>query len=567
MLRVGKAEPLAGGAAGVDVEQFGGNVAYLLGGLAARFLPLVRTKAMQWRAAVVAAGVARNQVQVGDRNVQLGFVRVLQYQKLGLLILNCQVGQAKVAPDTVIDMDHGGAFAQLGQVANDRVAKVGGLAAAAALHHALAEQLALGDQRHAGAVDLHALIQRCDGDRYRGVAGGELGPAVDGCGLELNACQQLGQCFAPTCRFSDKQSAPRVLLQKALQRRQRVFQLVVDSQFRGCRAVEDISLGLVGAVLVADDARLALELGKNVLNRQKQLGWRQQRASRVHALFAVAGAYVLPEVFGALLDPRQREQAGVVRQVIEQAGQLIKEQRQVVFDAGGHQAFAQILIQRAAAVVDLKALAKARAKTGQGRLVERKLLGWQQVNAVNLVDRALALGVEGAQGFDFLIEQVDAVRQAAAHWVQVEQGAAYGVVAVLIHGIYAAVAGGVQVQAHLVDIQSLADFHQQHRAAEEGAGRQAVQDGGHRYDENALFDAWQLEQGFQALGNDVLMRREAIVGQGFPVGEADDRQLRGKEAQFLLEAVGRGAVRGDDQAQARVLLGPFGDRQRPGRAL
>ena len=63
------------------------------------------------------------------------------------------------------------------------------------------------------------------------------------------------------------------------------------------------------------------------------------------------------------------------------------------------------------------------------------------------------------------------------------------------------------------------------------------------------------------------MRREAIVGQGFPVGEADDRQLRGKEAQFLLEAVGRGAVRGDDQAQARVLLGPFGDRQRPGRAL
>ncbi len=52
---------------------------------------------------------------------------------------------------------------------------------------------------------------------------------------------------------------------------------------------------------------------------------------------------------------------------------------------------------------------------------QRELLGRQQLDRIDLVDGALVFRVEGAQGFDFVVEQVDPVRQLAAHREQVDQ--------------------------------------------------------------------------------------------------------------------------------------------------
>ena len=150
-------------------------------------------------------------------------------------------------------------------------------------------------------------------------------------------------------------------------------------------------------------------------------------------------AHILPEVFGTAFYIRQAENQGVVRQVVKQAVQLFKEQRQVILDAGWYQPLAEILIDRAAAVVDLEMLAEAGAKLGQCRFVEGKLLGRQQMDMLDLVDRALGFGIKGPQGFNFIVKQVDAQRQAAAHGVQIQQRAAHGVVTVLIDGIDTAV--------------------------------------------------------------------------------------------------------------------------------
>ena len=216
-------------------------------------------------------------------------------------------------------------------------------------------------------------------------------------------------------------------------------------------------------------------------------------------------------------------------------------------------------------MIDLETLAKARAESGQCALVEGEFPCWQQMNAFDLVDRALGLRVEGAQRFDFLIEQVDAVGQAAAHREQVQQGAAHGVVAMFINRIDTAVAGGIQVLAHAVDVQPLADLQHQYRAAKEGAGRNAVQQGDHRHDEDAMTYLGQAIQGLQALGDDVLVRREAVVGQGFPIGEGGHRQVRGEEPQFLFQAVRHGGIPGDDQAQAGVFGRGLGNGQGPRR--
>ncbi|MNP09326.1 hypothetical protein D3C76_1014280 [compost metagenome] len=151
--RVGEGITFTGGAARIDVEQFSGDVAHLFGGLALGFLPGLGAQAMQRGEGVVAAGVAGDQVQVGHRHVELGAFGVFQGEEFGGLVVDFQGGQAQVAPDTVIDMHHRRAFAQFGEVLDDRiVVGVGAFFAAPALHHALAEQRAFGDQRQGRVV-------------------------------------------------------------------------------------------------------------------------------------------------------------------------------------------------------------------------------------------------------------------------------------------------------------------------------------------------------------------------------------------------------------------------------
>ena len=567
LFRVGEAEALARGAAGIYVEQFGSDIANFLGGLATRLLPLIRAQAVQWRTVVIAAGIAGNQVQVGDRHVQGCLVGVLQYQKLGLLIFNGQVGKTPIAADAVVDMNHRRAFAQLGQVSDDRVAQIGRLATAAALHDTLAEQLAFGNQGNGGTVDQHALVERRDSDGDGAAAGAEGRPAVDVIRFDPDAGEQLGQRFAASGGLGDKQGASRVLLQEALKHCQRVFQLIVDRQVGRQRAIKYAGLRFVRTILMADNARMLFEQRKGFLYRQKQFAWRQQRASWVYALFAVAGAYVLPEVLGVLLDAGQGEQPGIVRQVVEQAGQFVEEQRQIVLNAWWNKAFAEVHVQRATPMIHFKAFAKARAKASQRRLVERELLGRQQVDAVYLVDRALGFRIKGAQRLDLVVQQVDAVGQCTTHWIKIQQRSAYRVVSVFVDRVDAAVAGRVEVDAHPVDVQLLANLQQQDRAAQKLTRRQPVQHRGHGYNKDALADARQLEQRFKALGDDVLVRRETVVRQGFPVGEADDGELWCEKAQLLLETVGGSGVGCDHQAQAVVLLGTFGDGQGASGAL
>ena len=145
--RVGERVAFAGGATGIDVEQFGGHIAHLFGGLALGFLPGLGAQAVQRRQGVVAAGVAGDQVQAGHRHVELGALGVFHGEEFGGLVVDLQGLQAQVAAHAMVDMHHRRAFAQLGEVLDHRVVVgVGAFFPATALHHALAEQRAFGDQ-------------------------------------------------------------------------------------------------------------------------------------------------------------------------------------------------------------------------------------------------------------------------------------------------------------------------------------------------------------------------------------------------------------------------------------
>ncbi|MNQ45851.1 hypothetical protein D3C85_596470 [compost metagenome] len=347
-------------------------------------------------------------MQAGHRHVELGFLGVFEHEEFGGLALDFQGDQAVVAADAVVDVHHRRAFAQLGEVLDHVVAAIADLVATAALHDPVAEQRAFRNQRQ--FVEQQTLVQRRDGDRQAFAGGDKTGPAVDLAGLELEAGEQFQQGFAAAGRLGAEQHAAGVLLDEAAQGGQWLAGLGLDRQVGQDAGGETLAADAgLHILLVGDDPRPAFQAGEAVFHRQEQLGRWQQRAFGVDAAFLVAVAHVAPELLGGLLDAGQGEYLGIAGQVVEQGGGLLEEQWQVVLDAGRGQAAGQVLVQRAAPVVDVETLAKARAEGGHRLLLHRELAGRQQAHRVDLVDRALGLRVEGAQGFDLVVEQVDAI--------------------------------------------------------------------------------------------------------------------------------------------------------------
>ncbi|MNC50511.1 hypothetical protein D3C75_997560 [compost metagenome] len=58
----------------------------------------------------------------------------------------------------------------------------------------------------------------------------------------------------------------------------------------------------------------------------------------------------------------------------------------------------------------------------------------------------------------------------------------------LVDGVHAAIAGGLQARAGGVDVQALADIQHQAGAEQEGRRRQAVQGGGDRHHQHAVLE-------------------------------------------------------------------------------
>ena len=122
-----KGKALAGLAARVQVEQFGGHVADLFRGLALRGLPLAAAQAVQRRRFRVAAGVAADQVEGRDRHVQLVAAVVFQHQELGRPAVDLEGFQALVTAHAMVFVDHRRALGEIVEVADDgfRVAVAG----------------------------------------------------------------------------------------------------------------------------------------------------------------------------------------------------------------------------------------------------------------------------------------------------------------------------------------------------------------------------------------------------------------------------------------------------------
>ena len=196
----------SGGAASVEIQQFDGGVARLLGCLAARLVPLAGAQRVQRGILGGGARVAADEVQHGHRHVQRGIVGVGQVQEFGCAFTQVDVDQPHVAADAMLGMDDRVARLEFGQVADQGI-DLGGLALVAlALAHEGGEQLAFGDDQQRTVHKAEAPLQRTDSEHHGGV-GGHRGLPVFGRGhLQAGFGKEFLQRLAPAQRFGNDQA-------------------------------------------------------------------------------------------------------------------------------------------------------------------------------------------------------------------------------------------------------------------------------------------------------------------------------------------------------------------------
>ena len=225
---------------------------------------------------------------------------------------------------------------------------------------------------------------------------------------------------------------------------------------------------------------------------------------------------LLERVERAVDDDEQR----VGAQIIEQRRRRLEEQRQVVLDAGRQLRVGDRAVDGAASRLDGKMLAKALAKELDRGFVERELASGQNLDLVGLARRTLRLCVERAQGFDLVVEQIDADGRRAAGREDVEHSAAHRELAGLGDLLDAQVAVLAQAFRHLGRVESVACGEIQRARHDELRRRQPLeQRAGLEYQRLGLA-AREPIQRQQPIREQVLRRRDRLVGQRLVVGEA-----------------------------------------------
>ena len=507
-------------------------------------------------------------MQLRHRHVQLVALGVFDGEKFAVAAANIEFEQALIAADAMIDVHDGRADRQFRKIADDGFRIACGALAPSALLRAFAQQFVFGEQAQGWLVQGKALLQCGHGDgKARSCLGvGEILPRAHRLNLHAGCGNLFNQRFAATGRLGGDQNAARIAGDKAGEFGCGCFVLAVDRQ-RGRRLRAEVHGAFITAAGDQIDARAQVQLFTHLIWGKVQLGDGKDGAFDVvrALLVAIHGLPVklLRGIQGTFAD----HEHGVVGQILEQrfgraehaAG---KEHRQVILDAGGSGAFLDVLVQRAAAWIDREAFAQRIAEAACGFLGERKFARRQQAHALDLLRRALGFRIKGADGVDFLIQEFNAIGLRAAHRKDVDDGAAHGKVAGFEHLRNMAVAGCNQALGFFVQLEALAVFQHQTGTTDVAARCQALHERGHRHHQHATLERGQAVQGCHALREDVRMRREQVVGQGFPIGKLQHFQIgTGKCAYRGFQRVrGMGVVR-DHHQRTIVAVGRFSQGQ------
>jgi hypothetical protein len=229
---------LARGALGVEVQQFGGGVVHLLGSFLLGLFPLPRAQGVQLDRFRVGTAVARDDLQLGHRHVELGAVGIFEVQEFGVAFAEVHVQKPEVAADAVAFMHHGIADPQFGEVAQPAV-EVGaaGIGAASPWTRGGGVEFVLRDDRD--AFQQEAARQGADAEHEAGFICEESGEIERGRGGEAVFGEIVGQGLAPAGRFGQQQDTAGLSAEEGAQGSQRVVGLAIDGERRQDRCARE----------------------------------------------------------------------------------------------------------------------------------------------------------------------------------------------------------------------------------------------------------------------------------------------------------------------------------------
>jgi hypothetical protein len=303
------------------------------------------------------------------------------------------------------------------------------------------------------------------------------------------------------------------------------------------------------------------------LDRREHLRRRQQGPAGVDIEFIVAPRRFRKKALRSAVVITDGDQRRCGWKVVEQRLAAFEEQGQVVLGAPRCAAGADFREQGTLVVVDVEAGVPVLLETPDAPPIEGKLPRREQFDAVDAAQGALCLGIEAAQGVDLVVEEVDAQGQVRTHRVQVDERTAHGELAMLVDRRHAAITAARERLAQGVDVQLLTPAQGQAVGLDVVAGGQALEQCGHGHDQHAALRARQAVETAQTLGHDVLVRREVVVGQRFPVRQLQDVHRRiEEERQLPGKYLGLAAVFREDH-QEPLTGTEFSDQQRAAGAV
>ncbi len=548
---------LARGALGIEVEQLGGGVVRLAGRTLLRLVPLAAAELVQRCRVRRRATVAPDQVQVRDRYVELRVVRIDELQELRRPLTQVHRDEAQVATDAVLLVDDRIADPHLGQVAQHRVDVRPPCRVALSAPDDSGVELGLGDEREPCRGPRESGVQRRHDERALGIAGDERAPVLGERQVETVLREVLVHRLAPARAFGTDQHADLARRDILLERDQRIgcAAIDLDRRQRTCAGVpcRELRFGRRDGNL---QARMWLQRAVERVGGKEHGGRRQQRPGPVAAQQPVARFGVLPEPLHRIRDIADERDRCVLRQVVGQGRRLVEEQRQVVLDAAGHHAVADVLVERRAQRVAFEDLAVAAAKARAGRLVGREFACRQQAHIGHRVERALRIDVERLDALDVVAEEVEPEGKRASHRKEIDQPAAHTELAGCDDLRHVLVAGERQLRAQRVDIERRALAQEERERREIVARREPVERRRRRDDEHVAFSAGDPVQRCEPLRDEVLVRREVVVGQGLPIGQQRDPELGREPGQLVGESLGGKRIGADHREQALAARAP-----------
>ena len=288
----------------------------------------------------------------------------------------------------------------------------------------------------------------------------------------------------------------------------------------------------------------------NASGGRNTVGRRQQRPRVIAAQQLETRFGVLPKTLDGVSDVADQRDNGILRQIVGERSRLVEEERQVVLDAARHHTVAHVLVKRRAQRIAFEHLAIPAAETRAAGFVDREFARGEEPHFGDGIERALRIGVEGLDALDVVAEQIESIRQRTAHREEIDEPAAHAEFARRDDLGHVLVTGESELRAQRIDVETRAVL-QEERERSEIVGRcQAVERRRRRDHQHVAFAARHMVERREALRDEILVRREVVVGKGFPIRQQHDPPTGREPGHLVGNALSRQRVGADNDEQA-----------------